>query len=296
MNAWCVYCHKPISDTATRCASCGKPLTDKAMVIKCASCGKMVIKGAGKCKFCGEDPTEEYEDYDDDDFDQKAGLGIAALVLSIVGFLTGFIGIGIIFDIIAIILVLIAIISKKQKSGLGVAGLVLGAVAIILNLFVFSAIDSALGGNDKSSSDSTSKTEMVAQSATKSESPLDDDIIDVDINDCHVKYLRHELVGNMAGEKCVAVYYEFTNNSNESKAFYVTVSDKAFQGGIELDSSFFHVNDESHDTSAEIKPGVSITVCSAFELRDQSTDIELEVEPWINLKDAPSDKMILSIK
>lgn len=171
---------------------------------------------------------------------------------------------------------------------------------IIIAAVVLCIIEVASGGNKDSGGDSKQNSEgnkgMNAQSPSAKNDPLSDGIIDVDISDCHIKYIRHEITENMAGNKCLAVYYEFTNNSKDEKAFYVTISDKAFQGGIELETSLFHVSDESKDSTAEIRPGVTITVCSGFVLRDEETDIELEVSPWITLKKDPDDKMVLSIK
>lgn len=70
------------------------------------------------------------------EMEQKNGFGIAALVLGIVGFITGFLGIGILLDILAIIFGIIAICSKKQKSGLGIAGLVVGSVGLLLMILI----------------------------------------------------------------------------------------------------------------------------------------------------------------
>lgn len=136
--------------------------------------------------------------------------------------------------------------------------------------------------------------EFTAQPEQREPSPFDDDIIDVDIDDCHIEYLYHEIVQNMAGDWCVAVYYQFTNNSYANQAFYLTVSDKAFQSGVELEDSLFHVNDDSKTREVEIQPGVSVTVCSGFVLRDTS-DVELQISPWISFSDTPSDAMILSV-
>lgn len=130
---------------------------------------------------------------------------------------------------------------------------------------------------------------------SRAPSPLDDDIIDVDINGCHVTYEGHEVVQNMAGDSCVAVYYQFTNNTSENQEFDLTVSDKAFQNGVELEQSVFHVNDESKLSGMEILSGVSITVCSGFVLRDES-NVELQIFPWISYDSAPSDAMLLSVK
>lgn len=155
------------------------------------------------------------------------------------------------------------------------------------------------GGKDKNpgSNENGGDGGMVAQSPSDDKNdPLSDDIIDVDISNCNVKYIKHEIVENMSGDKCVAVYYEFTNNSKDNRSFYTTVSDKAFQNGIELEDSLFHVNDESKNSTVEIKPGVTLTVCSGFVLRDEESDVELEISAWISFKDNPDDKMVLSIK
>lgn len=125
--------------------------------------------------------------------------------------------------------------------------------------------------------------------------PLSDDVIDVAVSNCQVTYLGHQLVENLAGELCVAVFYEFSNHSNEYTSFSATVDDTAFQGGVELQPSLFHLNEESKNSEVEIKPGVKITVCSGFVLRDDK-DIELEIGEWINFDDEIIDKMVLSVK
>ena len=65
---------------------------------------------------------------------------------------------------------------------------------------------------------------------------------------------------------------------------------------MEVEKTFFHINDETENAGKEIKPGKTITVCSGFVLKDEKTDIELEIGEWITLKDTPDDKMTLSIK
>lgn len=60
-----------------------------------------------------------------------SGLSIASLVLSITGFLTGWLGFGVFFDCLGIILGIIAlIIAKKQKlaCGTAVTGILIGAL------------------------------------------------------------------------------------------------------------------------------------------------------------------------
>ena len=118
-------------------------------------------------------------------------------------------------------------------------------------------------------------------------------MIDTDIRDCHVKYISSSIETNYVDEPCLVIYYEFTNNSDENKCFDYTIGAKAFQDGVELKSSYFHVNDETKDSSVEIQPGTTVTVASAYTLRNDSSDITLEVSTW--LSDKPKASMTISV-
>lgn len=109
------------------------------------------------------------------------------------------------------------------------------------------------------------------------ESDLEDEI-NMEYDNCTVRYLDYEVLENAVDEKCIAIYYEFTNNSDENKTFMISFNDKAYQNGIELDSSIFHVNEESKNSSREIQPGTTVTVVSGFVLSDMS-EVTLEIEP-----------------
>lgn len=181
----------------------------------------------------------------------------------------------------------------RKKQGGKLKWIIIIAVLVVI---FFIAIGSSGDGNSETQqAGSGTDKSMSAKPAETKTDPTSDDIIDVDVSDCHVKYIKHEIVENMAGEKCLAVYYEFTNNSDESKSFMLTITDKAFQDGVQLESSLFHVNDDSKTSDVEIKPGVTVTVCSGFVLRSEESDVELEVDEWISFDDV-EDKMILSIK
>ena len=67
------------------------------------------------------------------------GLAVTSLVLSIIGFLTGFIFIGIVLDIIAIILGIIGM-RKSTGKGMAIAGVVIGAIGLLLTLLWISLI------------------------------------------------------------------------------------------------------------------------------------------------------------
>ena len=78
---------------------------------------------------------------------KSSALGITAFVLSIIGFLTGWIYIGILFDTIAIILSIIALIrikvtKKNIKKGLAIAALVIAVLSIALTGAYFAILSS----------------------------------------------------------------------------------------------------------------------------------------------------------
>lgn len=170
---------------------------------------------------------------------------------------------------------------------------------IITVLFIAAALFSyGSSGENNNSSDVTDKVETSDKNETQNtiqnnDEVENDNIIDVDINDCHVKYINSEISTNYVDEKCIVVYFEFTNNSNENKSFDYNIESKLFQNGVELKPSNFHVNEETKDSSMDVQPGTTVTVASAFIPRDNSTVI-LQVGKW--LFDKPIDEMTLEIQ
>lgn len=102
--------------------------------------------------------------------------------------------------------------------------------------------------------------------------------------DMTVKYLKHEVVVDDIDQTVLVVYYDFTNNSDENKTFDYSFDDTCFQNGVEVEHSWWHVNDESKNSGKEIKTGTTITVASSFVLGESRDDIELEITPWIGDK------------
>ena len=107
-----------------------------------------------------------------------------------------------------------------------------------------------------------------------------------------VKYLRHEISENAAGDDVLIIYYEFTNNSKDNAAFDYSFSDKCFQNGVELEESIFHANDETKNSDKEIQPGTTLEVASAFMLGDSMDTVTLEIEPWVSF----TDKKLMTLK
>lgn len=96
---------------------------------------------------------------------------------------------------------------------------------------------------------------------------------------------------NYEDKDCLIVYITWTNNSNETCAYYTALNAYAYQNGIELESSFPSSisNDENayeiyENGQLELRPGASINVAEYFILRDPANinDIEVEVHDWIS--------------
>lgn len=315
----CPECGKEISDKATACPECGYPiadyLKDKTMhdkSEKCSCCGYENEPGTAYCQKCGIRLSKHVNSADFSRSNNsgstinigrskdvvpatpkaESGSNVLGFVLSIIALLLicapSYIGV-----FVGIAAIGTCIPGVRKNRGLAVAGVVIGSFAIVLCL-LFSAIRDDRSDNSASAGSTTENkgsASPVAPTTTE-----DDGIIDTHISDCHIVYIKHEIVNDASGDSCIAIYYEFTNNSSEGKTFSYVVEDKAFQDGIELDSPALHLNDESKSRYSEIKPGVTITVCSAFKLRNETSDVALEINKWISFSDTPKDSMSLSVR
>ena len=98
--------------------------------------------------------------------------------------------------------------------------------------------------------------------------------------DTNIKYLRSEIDYNSIDDKCLYVYFEFTNNSDENESFNYLVTCKAFQNGVELETNYIYDCDEERNGTKEIQPGTTITVAEVFKLGDSTENVSLEVTPF----------------
>ena len=103
----------------------------------------------------------------------------------------------------------------------------------------------------------------------------------------NVKFLEYKIEENTWGDKCLVLYFDYENNSEESCSFGYTFTVKAFADGIEIEPTYGTVNDETENSYKEIKPGAKLTVAEAYELGNiESGKIEIEVTPFNIWSDA----------
>lgn len=176
--------------------------------------------------------------------------------------------------------------AKKKRGPKGCLIVVLVVVALI-------AVLGALGSGDEASSPAAPASNSSSAAASASE-PIDDNLIDTDIGDTHVVYDHYD-ISTIADAKYITVYYQFTNNSDSNRIFYVTVSAQAFQNGVELQSSVMYTSEETRTAEAEIKPGVTSLVARAYRLQDDSP-VLLEVSPFISFSDDATDSATIELE
>lgn len=100
----------------------------------------------------------------------------------------------------------------------------------------------------------------------------------VSTGETSVKIVNHKLSTDYDGKEVLVVDYEFCNGEKEAKAFMFLFSNKAFQNGVECDSTVIGCDDiDSQKQMNEVQPGVSYTVSVGYHITDKS-DVEIEVK------------------
>lgn len=96
-----------------------------------------------------------------------------------------------------------------------------------------------------------------------------------------VEILGYNIGKDYDGKDCIIVSVKWTNNTDEACSYWMTISDIAYQGGVELETSFPSSSDETayekySADSLELRPGASIEVDCYFILRNNTDDVEFE--------------------
>lgn len=105
-----------------------------------------------------------------------------------------------------------------------------------------------------------------------------------------VKYISHSVHQNYENKPVLMVVFEFTNKSSEAESFGWTVSTKAYQDGVQLDSgeiSYFEDKrpEECNNLFTEVKQDVSIKVAEVFELRNTESPVEVDISEFFDFDD-----------
>lgn len=123
-----------------------------------------------------------------------------------------------------------------------------------------------------------------------------DDILNLTTEKFTIKYTKHVITKDFAGNPCIMVYYDYTNNSSSASSAMVDVSLKAYQHGEVCEAAIPENNDDAIDHyTAEIQPGQTVNVCQAFTLTDES-DVTVQAQEAYSFYEDATAKQILKVK
>ncbi|MGW0781319.1 DUF4190 domain-containing protein [Streptomyces sp. NPDC002913] len=231
----------------------------------------------------------------------RNGLGIAALVLGIIGTVSGlipfFFWLAGILGLIALILGLSARgrVKRGEATNKGVAtfGAVLGLVALVLSVvgavLTFKAVDDVVNDINKSATssaaakpadagDDTAKDEAKGESLAEGDTAVYDDDLEVTVN-APAAYTADEFaIGHTKGNSAYKVTVVIENKGKEKfDATLTTVDARAGEDGVNAEQIFDAKVGEGF--SGTVLPGKKVTATYAFDAPADAKNLTVEVSP-----------------
>lgn len=108
-----------------------------------------------------------------------------------------------------------------------------------------------------------------------------------DLGAYHVEIKDATLVRDYEENLAMVITYAWTNNSEETTSAMMTILEKAFQDGVELDNAMIFDSSlyNAEMSSKDVRPGTTIDVQCAFTLTSETSPVELELSEafsWTN--------------
>ena len=143
---------------------------------------------------------------------------------------------------------------------------------------------------------SLNNTDSEDSSASSAPEASADDTLNLTTDKFTIKYTKHVITKDFAGNPCIMVYYDYTNNESAASSAMVDVSLKAYQHGEACEAAIPENNDDAIDHfTAEIQPGQTVNVCQAFTLTDES-DVTVQAQAAFSFDEDATAKQILKVK
>ena len=118
------------------------------------------------------------------------------------------------------------------------------------------------------------------------------------LGDYYVEIKGGTLAEDYEGNLACVITYSWTNNSEETTSAMLSVSEKAFQDGVELDTALI-MDSSIYDSGAsmkDVRPGTTIDVQCAFVLNNQTSDVEVELSELFSFsKNSPKVVKVYTI-
>ncbi|WP_030690319.1 DUF4190 domain-containing protein [Streptomyces globisporus] len=233
----------------------------------------------------------------------RNGLGTAALILGIIGTLSGFMPflfwLAGILGVIALILGLVGKGRVKRgeanNKGVALTGALLGLASLILSVvgmvIVFTAVSDAVDEIDKSIKDSapkdptskapagdTGKADKKGQGLEDGDSSVYDDDLTVTVSDPKPYSPDEYAAGHTKGNKAYQVTVVIENKGKEKfDTALVSLSATAGKNGVTAEEIFD--NKVGSGFEGTIMPGKKATITAAFDAPEDAKNLTVEVNP-----------------
>ncbi|MBQ9967625.1 MAG: DUF5067 domain-containing protein [Oscillospiraceae bacterium] len=101
------------------------------------------------------------------------------------------------------------------------------------------------------------------------------------IGDYTAYYTHSEFVTDYDGDDAIAIYFDFTNNSDEDASFLWSMYYTLTQNGAEMEQATVFLSEDSFDTlfdtaMEDVAPGEMLEVALTYKLADKEAPIEIE--------------------
>lgn len=116
-----------------------------------------------------------------------------------------------------------------------------------------------------------------------------------DVGDYHIDILSLEMTRDMTGADAVLVTYLFTNNSEKSASFWMDVSAKVYQDGVECNEAY--TMDSLSSMTKDVQEGGSLEFSRAYSLNNDYDDVLIEISEGFNFygNSAPALSIVLEL-
>lgn len=167
----------------------------------------------------------------------------------------------------------------------------------ILAILSFTACGDSSGNSDSSETPPPPSAAQPSESEEPTESPDAEPsnepaqggemVGSGDLGDYHVEIKSATLVKDYEDNPAILITYAWTNNSEDTTSAMVTIMQKAFQDGVELETAIlFDVEGYDPESSMkDVRPGTTIDVQSAFVLTSETSTVEFEITEFMSFTD-----------
>ena len=126
--------------------------------------------------------------------------------------------------------------------------------------------------------------------------PTSDSTIDMSNDKFAIHYTKCRVTKDYAGNSCILIYYDYTNNGSSPSSAMVDVNLQAAQNGQLLEAAILAEDDAAVDQfMAEVNPGQTVNVCQAFTLKDQS-DVTIQAGEAFTIGGGTVTSQILKVQ